>query len=305
MLVEELPAPMEQAQAGPAAAPSLIAAVAERPALLDLAAMTAAPPQFATVHWNGREHRIEYAVIGAERRERPPLVFLHEGLGSLSMWRDFPRALCNEARCRGIVLSRWGYGRSSPREGDERWPVEFMHQQAQLFLPAFFESIGLDAAHERPWFYGHSDGESIALIYAATFPDRVGGVVAAAPHIMVEDLTVARIEKAREAYPITDLRRRLARHHADPDSAFWGWNQVWLDPNFRRWSIEDLLPRIRCPVLAIQGVEDEYGTMAQVDGIAARVPQAELLKLERCGHAAHRDRPAEVIAAVSRFLGGR
>jgi pimeloyl-ACP methyl ester carboxylesterase len=263
--------------------------------------MTTAP-QFATVRWSGREHRIEYALLAPKRRDRPLLVFLHEGLGSLAMWREFPRALCDEAGCRGLVLSRWGYGRSSPREATERWPVEFMHHQAQLFLPAFFEAIALDARRERPWFYGHSDGGSIALIYAANFPERVGGVVAAAPHIMVEDLTIASIQKAREAWLSTDLRRKLARYHADPDSAFWGWNEVWLDPQFRRWSIEDLLARIRCPVLAIQGVEDAYGTMAQVDGIAARVRQAELLKLEGCGHSAHRDRRAEVIVAVSEFL---
>ena len=264
--------------------------------------MTAPRPQLATVRWSGREHRIEHAWIARERRDRPLLVFLHEGLGSLSMWRDFPRALCAEARCRGLVLSRWGYGHSSPRPAQERWPVAFMHDQARLFLPAFFEAVGLDAARERPWFYGHSDGGSIALTFAAAFPERVGGVIAAAPHIMVEDLTIASIEKAREAYRTTNLKAKLGRHHANSDSAFWGWNRIWLDPDFRSWTIEELLPAIRCPVLAIQGLEDEYGTMAQVDGIAARVPQAELLKLEGCRHSAHRDRPAPVIAAVSDFL---
>ena len=262
---------------------------------------TTPPPQFATVRWNGREHRIEYAMIAAERTDRPLLVFLHEGLGSLAMWRDFPRALCAEASCRGLVLSRWGYGQSSPREAYERWPVRFMHDQAQLFLPAFFAAVGLDAARERPWFYGHSDGGSIALIYAAEFPDRVGGAILAAPHIFVEDVTVQSIEQARRAYLETDLRSKLARRHADPDSAFWGWNEIWLNPEFRRWSIEGLIAAIRCPVLAIQGEDDEYGTMAQIDGIAARVPQAELLKLRACRHAAHRDRPTEVIAAVSRI----
>ena len=257
----------------------------------------------ATVRWNaGREHRIEHVKIAPERCDRPLLVFLHEGLGSVAMWRDFPRALCEATGCRGLVVSRWGYGRSSPRESRERWPVEFMHDQARSFLPAFFEAVGVDAATDRPWFYGHSDGGSIALIYAASFPDRVAGVIAAAPHIFVEDITVASIEKAREAYISTDLRGKLARYHADPDSAFWGWNDVWLDPAFRRWSIERLLPSIRCPVLAVQGEDDEYGTMAQVDGIAAVVPQAELLKLSACGHAPHRDQPAQVIAAVTRFL---
>ena len=122
------------------------------------------------------------------------------------------------------------------------------------------------------------------------------------PHVFVEDITVASIRKAREAYLTTDLRSKLARYHADPDSAFWGWNDIWLDLEFRRWNIEGLLGSIRCPVLAIQGEDDEYGTMAQIDGIAARVPQAELLKLPRCGHAPHRDQPQEVIAAVTRML---
>lgn len=261
-----------------------------------------AASQFATVRWSGREDRIEYVHLAPERRDRPLLVFLHEGLGSVAMWKDFPRALCEAAGCRGLVLSRWGYGLSSPRALHERWPVDFMHHQADAFLPAFFEAIDVDTTKDRPWFYGHSDGGSIALIHAATQPERVGGLVVAAPHIFVEDITVASIEQAKDGYVTTDLRSKLARYHADPDSAFWGWNDVWLDPDFRRWDIRALLPLIRCPVLAIQGHDDEYGTMAQIDGIARAVPDAELLKLYDCGHAPHRDQPAQLMQGVAGFM---
>lgn len=261
-----------------------------------------AGPSFVTVRWGGREHRIEVAWIAPERRREPLLVFLHEGLGSVAMWKDFPRQLCEAVGCRGLVLSRWGYGQSSPRPGHERWPVSFMHAQARDFLPAFFAAAGVDTAASPPWLYGHSDGGSIALLHAAAYPDRVGGLVVVAPHIFVEDVSIASIAQAREGYLTTDLRSKLARYHADPDSAFWGWNDVWLDPDFRAWNIEAELPRVRCPLLAIQGHEDEYGTMAQIDGIARAVPHTALLKLHDCGHSPHRDQPTEVILAVKQFM---
>ncbi|MFN3295090.1 alpha/beta fold hydrolase [Caldimonas sp.] len=258
--------------------------------------------QFANVRWNGREDLIEYIWIAPQRRQQPLLVFLHEGLGSVAMWKEFPRALCEAAGCRGLVLSRWGYGQSSPRAGHERWPVDFMHHQARDFLPRFFEALDLDTAADPPWFYGHSDGGSIALIHAASRPDHVAGLIVAAPHTFVEDLTIASIEKAKDGYVTTDLRSKLARYHADPDSAFWGWNDVWLDPAFRRFDIRPLLNAIRCPVLAVQGRDDEYGTMAQIEAIALAVPQAELLKLDDCGHSPHRDQPAALMRQVSEFL---
>lgn len=262
----------------------------------------AAQVHFARVRWSGREHCIEHVWLHPARTRRPLLVFLHEGLGSVAMWKDFPAQLCDAVGCRGLVLSRWGYGQSSPRPGHERWPVDFMHQQARDFLPAFFEAVGVDVARERPWFYGHSDGGSIALLYAAFYPEVPGGLIVAAPHIFVEDKTVASIEKARDGYVTTSLRSKLARYHADPDSAFWGWNDVWLDPDFRRWDIRSLLGSIRCPVLAVQGYDDEYGTMAQIDGIAERAPRTELLKLHDCGHSPHRDQPALLARAVAAFV---
>jgi pimeloyl-ACP methyl ester carboxylesterase len=254
----------------------------------------------------GRSCDIEFAWVGADdprvTTHTPLLVFLHEGLGSLSMWKDFPQQLCQSAGVRGLVYSRPGYGRSTPRPHDERWGLDFMHVQAREVLPALLAALGVDTLAAPPWLLGHSDGGSIALIHAASFPDRVAGTIVMAPHILVEEFGLVSIRKARDAYLTTDLPARLARHHADADSAFWGWNDIWLDPRFPAWSIEALLPAIRCPVLAIQGHDDQYGTMEQIEGIARRAPQTELLKLTPCGHSPHRDQPAAVIAAAKRFL---
>jgi pimeloyl-ACP methyl ester carboxylesterase len=256
-------------------------------------------PAIAPLAVGGYALRIEHAWIDAERACAPLVVFLHEGLGSLAMWRDYPQQLCAAASARGLVFSRAGYGRSTPRAAGEKWPVDFMHRQAHDVLPALFGYLEIT---ERVWLFGHSDGASIALLYAAAFPERVAGVIAVAPHIFVEDVSIRSIEAARTLYRTTDLRDRLARYHADPDSAFWGWNDIWLDPAFRAWNIEDRLASIRCPLLAVQGEDDEYGTMAQIEGIARRVPQARLLKLAACGHSPHRDQPAALTEAVVIFL---
>ncbi|ODV11742.1 MAG: alpha/beta hydrolase [Rubrivivax sp. SCN 70-15] len=249
------------------------------------------------IDWAGRRVAIEHAWVGAASA-RPTIVFLHEGLGSVSMWRDFPQRVCAAVGCRGLVYSRPGYGRSTPRPAGERWRSDFMHRQAFELLPALLHALGL--AEDRILLLGHSDGGSIALLHAARF--GVDGAVVMAPHLFVEDLSVRSIEAARVAYETTDLRSRLARHHADPDSAFRGWNDIWLDPAFRTWNIAEELGSITCPLLAIQGLDDEYGTMAQIDAIAERVPGTRLLKLERCGHSPHRDQPDQVIAAVRDFV---
>ncbi|HET9822640.1 MAG TPA: alpha/beta fold hydrolase [Burkholderiaceae bacterium] len=254
------------------------------------------------IDWAGRPVDIEVRWIAPERRDAPLVVFLHEGLGSVAMWRDFPQRLCDAAGARGLVYSRPGYGRSTPRPGAEAWAPDFMHRQAHEVLPALLAALGIDAARERPWLLGHSDGGSIALLYAARFPRQVAGLAVLAPHILVEDVSIASIARAREAYLAGDLRARLARHHADPDSAFWGWNDIWLHPAFRAWSIEDELGAIACPLLAVQGLEDEYGTLEQVRGIARRVPGARVLELADCGHSPHRDQPEAVIAAVVRHM---
>jgi pimeloyl-ACP methyl ester carboxylesterase len=200
------------------------------------------------------------------------------------------------------VYSRPGYGRSTPRAPGERWGVDFMHRQAYEVLPALFAAIGHDAQATPPWLFGHSDGGSIALLYAARFPKAAAGVVAVAPHILVEPISVASIEAARQAYLGTDLRQRLARYHDDVDSAFWGWNDIWLHPPFLDWSIEAELERIECPVLAIQGRDDEYGTLEQVRGIVRRLPATRLVELADCGHSPHRDQPARLVEEVARFI---
>jgi pimeloyl-ACP methyl ester carboxylesterase len=255
-------------------------------------------PRYADLCVGGRGLRLEYAWVG-DPEAAPLFVFLHEGLGSRAMWKDYPQALCRAAGVRGLVFSREGYGRSTPRAKGERWPVTFMHRQAHDVLPALFAHLGIAAP---PWLFGHSDGGSIALLYASAFPAHAAGVVAVAPHVFVEDVAVRSIDATRTNFLTTDLRARLARYHDDPDSAFWGWNDVWLDPAFRAWNIEDALAGIACPVLAVQGEDDEYGTMAQVERIARAVPQACVVKLPGCGHSPQRDRPEALTAAVVAFL---
>jgi len=258
------------------------------------------PVEWIEVPWRGRSVRIEHQWIAREHSDRPLLVFLHEGLGSVAMWRDFPQRLCQAAGLRGLVYSRPGYGRSTPRPPDEHWAPDFMHRQAHELLPALRQALHIDTP---PWLYGHSDGGSIALLHAARFPQAVGGVIVAAPHIHVEAFGLASILKAREAYAGgTDLRQRLARYHDDVDSAFHGWNRIWLDPAFEAWHIEAELATIACPVLAVQGLDDEYGTLDQIRGIARRVPHTRLLELPSCGHSPHRDQPDALIHAVTNFI---
>jgi len=257
---------------------------------------TPATRALARLHWRGRDLEIEHEWVGAPRGAAPVVVFLHEGLGSLSMWKDFPREFCAAHGFTGFVFSRYGYGGSTAKPSEERWAPDFMHRQADEVLPALLAHAGI----ERPWLFGHSDGGSIALLHAARHP--VAGVVAVAPHLFVEDVSIASIEKARDAYEGTDLRERLARHHADPDSAFRGWNDVWLSPAFRRWNIEAEIATIACPVLAVQGEGDEYGTLAQIDAIAARLPKTRLLVIADCGHSPHRDQPETLSREAGRFI---
>ncbi len=255
--------------------------------------------QIVGIRAAGRAIDIEYAYVGSDDPNAALIVFLHEGLGSVAMWRDFPAALCNAAGARGLVYSRPGYGRSTMRTTDEHWGVDFMHVQARGVLPALLRALHVDTS---PWLFGHSDGGSIALIHAAMIPSEVAGVIALAPHTFVEDISVTSIAKTREAYLTTPLKSKLARFHDDVDSAFWGWNNIWLNPAFRTWNIESLLPQITCPVLAIQGMDDEYGTMAQIDRIAEALPQARLLKFANCGHSPQRDQPDAVIEAVRKLI---
>lgn len=260
------------------------------------------PVTFTHIDWEGRRVAIEYQWVGVTDPAAPLVVFLHEGLGSVAMWKGFPHSLCIAAACRGLVYSRPGYGQSTPRAADELWDVDFMHRQAHTVLPAVLAALAIDPRQTQLWLFGHSDGGSIALLYAARFPDRLAGAVVLAPHIKVEDLTLVSIQQAREVYQTTDLRHKLGRYHTDPDSAFWGWNQIWLHPLFRAWSIENEIDTIRCPLLAVQGLDDEYGTLEQIRGIARRVPHTELLELPACGHSPHRDQPEYLTETTLDFI---
>ncbi|MGE3275390.1 MAG: alpha/beta fold hydrolase [Vicinamibacterales bacterium] len=232
-------------------------------------------------------------------RDAPAVLLLHEGLGAVSTWRDVPGRLRTATRRRIIAYSRAGYGRSAPAALPR--PVSFMHDEAADVLPRVLDALALP----RVTLLGHSDGASIALLYAAAHPERVEALVLEAPHVFVEDLSVASIARMREIYAATDLRDRLARHHgANVDVAFRGWNDVWLDPAFRAWNIEACLPAVRCPVLILQGTDDEYGTLRQVEAIERQAGgPVEVHVLDRCGHAPHRDRADVFYALVARFLG--
>jgi len=243
-------------------------------------------------------HRLEIVRLPAAR-PRPgmaPTVFLHEGLGSIAMWRDFPQRVADATGSEAIVYSRIGYGGSDPFAAP-RTP-RYLHEQALEDLPALIEALAL----ERPFLFGHSDGGSIALICAGSGRVALSGIIVLAPHVMVEDVTIAGIEAADAAWRSTDLPERLARHHADAPAVFAAWRDTWLTPAFRHWNIEDCLPAIACPVLAIQGEEDEYATMAQIDRIAAAAPEVRLAKLANCGHSPHKDQPDAVIEATRAFL---
>jgi pimeloyl-ACP methyl ester carboxylesterase len=237
---------------------------------------------------------IEYELIEGPSPHSATLVMLHEGLGSLSMWRDFPQLLAARAQCRVMVYSRHGYGQSAPLSAPRT--VSYMHDEALVILPELLRKLGI----ERPILFGHSDGGSIALIHASNHPVR--GVIALAPHVFVEALSVESIAAARIAFETTNLRARLARYHADVDGAFRGWNDIWLHPDFREWNIEDRLPGIACPVLVIQGEEDEYGTVEQMHRIAMHAPAVELKHLAQCGHSPHRDQPERVMQSVLSWM---
>ncbi len=257
----------------------------------------AAKTRFVDLDWRGRTLRLETAWVGAPRRAgTPEVVFLHEGLGSISMWKDFPRTFCERHGFAGFVFSRYGYGRSTPKPRDERWASDFMHRQADEVLPALFAAVGI----REPWLFGHSDGATIALLHAARHP--AAGVVAVAPHLFVEDISVASIARALGAFESGELRAGLARHHDDPDSAFRGWYDAWLAPEFRDWNIEREIETITCPVFAVQGEGDEYGTLEQIRAIARRLPRTALLVIPDCGHSPHRDQPEVLAREVAHFI---
>ena len=257
-------------------------------------------PAFADITWRGRPIRLELSWVGNPASTSPTVVFLHEGLGSVALWKDFPERLCRALGLRGLVYSRYGYGSSTARPLDQPLGPDFMHYEATAVLPALLAQLGI----HRPWLFGHSDGASIALLHAAHRGADLSGIIVAAPHIMVEEIGLASIRQARAAWLDGPLRDRLAPYHLDVDSAFRGWNDIWLDPAFAGWDIREEVATITVPVLAIQGEQDEYGTLEQVVGIKRLVPHARLCILPQCGHSPHRDQAEQVIAESVRFIRG-
>lgn len=256
-------------------------------------------PESSAIQFLDIDGKLEYLDLPATQPGRPEILLLHEGLGSVSMWRDFPRRLADATGCRTLAWSRHGFGRSSPRT--RPWTPRFVHEEALEVMPALRERLGI----ARPLLVGHSTGASMALVHASVNAWPVAGVVAMAPLTDVEESNVEAILAARREYETGTWREKLARHHDDVDAVFYGWNDTWLNPDFRAWNLRADLAGIRVPILAILGSEDEYASTAQVETIrtiATRAASFEFLLLPGCGHAPHRDRPDAVVAAVVRLL---
>jgi len=238
-------------------------------------------------------HDLEYASWGPSGG--PTLVLLHEGLGSVAMWRDFPEKLARACGLPAFASSRSNYGTSAATAALPR-PVRYMHDEA-LLLPGVLEAAGISD----PILVGHSDGASISILYAADHPVR--GLILEAPHVFGEEVSFASIARAKEAYEKGGLRERLAKYHQNVDAAFYGWNGPWLDPEFRKWDLTDQLPRISAPILVVQGLADEYGTSAQVEAIRRGAGgKVDAALLEGCGHSPHREKPEETLAAMQAFV---
>jgi pimeloyl-ACP methyl ester carboxylesterase len=243
-------------------------------------------------------HWLEAARIEGRDPNLPTIVMLHEGLGSVAHWKDFPSRLAEETGAGVFVYSRYGHGGSDALT--EPRAVSYMHHEAQIVLPEILRKAEI----ERPVLLGHSDGASIAILFAGIFPEVPAALILEAPHVFVEDVSVSSIAQAGTRYQETNLPQRLARYHANVDSLFRAWNNIWLDPAFRNWNIESYLDLVRCPVLVLQGAQDEYGTLKQVDAIQRRIPSASAIILEGCKHAPHRDRREATLSAIGRFLRG-
>jgi pimeloyl-ACP methyl ester carboxylesterase len=247
------------------------------------------------LHIDGSD--LEYRLIGPPPDQAVTIVMLHEGLGSAALWGDFPEKLQQATGAGVFVYSRAGYGASSPVKLPR--PLDYMHREALDVLPKLLEKIGF----RRGLLIGHSDGASIAAIYAGGVQDhRVRAIVLLAPHFMVEDVSVISIAEIKTAYETTNLREKLARWHKDVDNAFYGWNGAWLDPQFRSWDIAEYLAYIRVPIAIVQGVDDQYGTMRQIE-IAQEECYCPLdvTILGKTGHSPHRDAPAATLNAISQF----
>jgi pimeloyl-ACP methyl ester carboxylesterase len=244
-------------------------------------------------------HRLETLDLPATRAQRPALLLLHEGLGSVSQWRDFPARAAAATGCRVVAYSRHGHGRSSPFPGPH--DARFMHREALEVLPALRAALGLD----RALLVGHSTGAPMALIHAAAGRWPAAGVMAMAPLCFVEESNLASIRRMREVFRDTDLRQKMARHHDDAQAVFRSWNDIWLAAQFRDWTIVPDLAGVHCPVLVVLGAADEYSSPRQVDAIRRHVPpstRVQVLEFAGSGHSPHRDQPEEVLQALARFV---
>jgi pimeloyl-ACP methyl ester carboxylesterase len=239
--------------------------------------------------------RLEYAWRG-DPAAAPAIVMLHDSLGSVGAWKDFPAELAQATGLSVLLYSREGFGRSDPLLTPRH--RNYMHVEAETVLPALLAELDV----KKPILFGHSDGATIAAICAGAHPDLPVGVILEAPHVFVEPITLAGIEKAKVVYRTTDLRRKLLRYHPDPDAVFANWTETWTAPYFSGWNVEEYIPQIRCPVLMIQGVDDEYGTAAQLETIAMGRADRSILLLENCGHSPHRDQPDAVLSAAKAFV---
>lgn len=247
-------------------------------------------------HLTAGGHRLEYYWTAPHDGDGPALIFLHEGLGSAGLWRDFPAMLTAATRLPALVYSRYGYGGSDVLQGPRG--VDYMHTEALEVLPVIRDGLDL----EDVILVGHSDGGSIAAIHAGGGSWPVRGLILEAPHFFVEDESIAGIEDAKTAYETTDLPGRIARHHTDGEKTFRGWNDIWLSPTFRDWNIEDYLPAITCPTLVIQGVDDEYGTEAQPAAIGRQSSgPVDAVMVPDCGHTPHRDATEGVLEVMADF----
>ncbi len=245
-----------------------------------------------------RDCALEYACYGPDPAQTPTIVMLHEGLGSVGLWKDFPEKLATETGYGVFVYSRAGHGQSDPAPLPR--PLDHATRQAQDVLPLVLDHIGI----KNCVLLGHSDGATIAAIYAGIVPDdRLHGLVVIAPHFFTEPMGLAAIAEAKVAYETSDLRDRMARYHRDPDNCFWGWNDCWLDPDYEAWNVADVIDTIKVPVLAVQGRQDQYGTLAQIDEIATRINSPfEQAILEDCRHSPHLEQPGETLTRIVQFL---
>src|SRR5579864_3897007 len=258
--------------------------------------MTTSVPATHNFELNVQGHNLEVRRISALGTKGPEIVFLHEGLGSVSHWKDFPASVAAATHCGVTIYSRYGSGQSDLHA--EARGVRYMHEEALHSLPDLLGQLQI----ENPILIGHSDGASIALIYTGAH-DHVRGLVVLAPHVFVENLSVSSIAEAKVKFETTNLPEKLARHHRDAARTFWGWNNIWLHPEFRHWNIEEYLPRITCPILAVQGLDDQYGTMAQVEAIEKQSGgPVEVIRLADCRHSPQRDQPDATLEAIAEFV---